>query len=412
MYNTKLYNTGLYNHDTPATQLTPERILRIAFASDAYTSSPSWEIANSELRSFSVRRGRQHELNRMEAGTLTCLLVNTDRRYWPGETGSPHYPNVKPGVRINLRAMFQTEVYDLFTGYIERWTPSFILQGLKGNMMTVEAADAIKNLAVVELNDGTGYAIMISGTRIHAVLNDINWLLADRDIDTGQTTLQATGALSNVKAMDHLFTVQDSEGGIIFITGGGVLTFHDRHARFKAPLLTSQATFSDVSGQKYADIIFSYDDQYIYNDVRRTRTGGTEQTASDAASQGDFGKRTNSKQGLLMSNDNEALAQAGYLKNKYKNPAMRIRAIKIYPQADPGNLFPKVLSYDIGTKITVQLDESSISEDYHIEGIEHSWDKTSNKWVTTWQLTKSEALFWILGQAGFSELGQTTYLGY
>ncbi len=43
-------------------------VVRIAFASDAFTGSPSWTDVSSYLVSYSLKRGRQNELDRMEAG--------------------------------------------------------------------------------------------------------------------------------------------------------------------------------------------------------------------------------------------------------------------------------------------------------------------------------------------------------
>jgi len=411
MYNTKLYGTDLYWPHTRLDTETPQLITRFAFYNIAFADSPDWFPANVAI-SFDISRGRQHELNRIEAGTLTLNLLNTDYRFWANYASSPYYPWVKPGVRVNLRAVFNGATYDLFTGYVEEFMHGWLQPPDRGSVVTCRASDAIKNLSVMELNDATGYAQELSGTRIGHVLDDLDWPSADRDIDAGQSLVMATGALQNVKAMDHLFDVQDSEFGLFFISQGGIATFQDRHARFRSPLITSQAVFGDDAGEMhYCDIQFNYDDSYIYNDLRRTRQGGVEQVASDAASRNAFGKRTNSLQGLLVVTDSEALSQASYLLNKYKNPSLRVKQIKIYPQSMPGYLFPKILSYDIGTKITIRLNEAGIDEDYHIEGITHTMGQ-DRLWVTTWQLTRADAMIWSLGMAGFSELGETTLLGY
>lgn len=411
MYNAYRYNAVLYNYTQPTVQTMPLLIAGFAFGEEAFADSPSWKNANVIMR-FDISRGRQHELNRVEAGMLTILFRNTDYRFWANYVSSPYYPDVKPGVRVNFRALFNGTIYDLFTGYVEEFLPGWLQPPNMGSVMEVRASDVIKNLSVMELNDAVGYSQELSGARIGNVLDDLSFPPADRDIDAGQSLMVAPGALANVKAMEHLFNVQESEFGILFAAGNGILTFHDRHARFKEPLLTSQAVFGDDAGEMaYCEVLFSYDDSYIFNDVRRKRIGGTEQVSSDATSQSTFGKRTNSKQDMLVINDPEAKAQADYLKGRYKNPALRVKQVKIYPQRDPSNLFSKVLSYDIGTKITIRLNEAAIDEAYHIEGITHSMGQDM-KWVTTWQLTKAEAMFWVLGVAGFSELGETTILGY
>lgn len=60
------------------------------------------------------------------------------------------------------------------------------------------------------------------------------------------------------------------------------------------------------------------------------------------------------------------------------------------PDAEPADLFPKVLGYDISTRLTLQLNSTNnpamLDEDYHIEGVEHSWAASEDLWQTKWQL--------------------------
>ena len=202
--------------------------------------------------------------------------------------------------------------------------------------------------------------------------------------------------------------------GVVFIAGDGDVQFQDRHARLKSPFTTSQATFGDDPGeQKYKHLEPSYDDQFIYNDVRVTRSGGTEQTASDATSQTTYGQRSLVKTGLLMTTDAVAKDQADYRLSRNKDATLRSRTLVIKPGRDPVNLFPKVLNYDISTRITVRLNQATIDRDYHIEGIAHEYDARTGDWTTTWELSDADDIkYWVLGEVGFSELGETTILAF
>ena len=136
-------------------------------------------------------------------------------------------------------------------------------------------------------------------------------------------------------------------------------------------------------------------------------------TASDATSQTAYGQRSLSRTGLLIAADAEALSQAQYLLSRYKDPALRAKSILIKPDANPTLLWPHILGFDIGTRITLQLAQAVIDTDYHIEGIQHDWDARGNLWRTKWQLSDADAqAYWILGLAGFTELGTTTRLAY
>jgi hypothetical protein len=177
--------------------------------------------------SFSIERGRQHFLDRIEAGTVYLVLKNSSGNYWPNNAAGDYYPNVLPGKRINIRATYSAVTYDLFTGFIESWEPGWLGASQKGATMRLTCSDLLSRLSAFNLNSA-GYAEEVSGTRIGNMLDDLGWPAADRDLDTGQTTLQATGALANVNALDHLYTVQESEQGIVFIAGDGDVQFHDR----------------------------------------------------------------------------------------------------------------------------------------------------------------------------------------
>ena len=114
-----------------------------------------------------------------------------------------------------------------------------------------------------------------------------------------------------------------------------------------------------------------------------------------------------------MTTDNEALDQANYLDRRYNTPAMRNRLLREIPERDPGNLWPQVLGREISDRITVRRNEASIDHDYHIEGIEHDIDLVDRTWITKWQLSDADSqVFWMIGLAGFSEIGMTTWVGY
>jgi len=377
----------------------PTLTARIAFGTAPLVDTPTWSDLSRDLREFKIIRGRFHELDRMEAGTASILLSNSHGNYWPNNSGGAYYPDVLPVKRTNLRATYSATTYDLFTGFTESYNPEWLTLGGLGPCMRVESTDLVRMLARLLINDGVGYISESSGNRVGNVLDALLWNAVERDLDSGQSTLQATGAIANLNAMDHLFTVQESELGIFFMRGDGVAIFQDRHARLNSPYTTSQATFGDGVGEMpYRAIEFSYDETYLYNDIRITMDGGTEQTAGDATSQSDYGQRSLSRTGLLMTTNAEALSQAQYLLARFKDPEMRVKRIVIQPQRDPTNLWPKVLGYDISTRITIRLDQAGIDADYHIEGITHDVNVVKGTWETTWELSPASAqAFWILG---------------
>ena len=381
--------------------------VRIAFASNPF-AAPSWTDVTSLCMGFSTRRGRQHELDRMEAGTATITLLNTNGALWPNNTGGAYYPNILPGKRINIRATYNAVTYDLYTGFIEKWDPDFILKPIKGAVMKLSCVDIRKNLSRLYLNNA-GYSAELSGTRIGRLLTALGW--TDTSLDAGKSTMRATGALADENATGHMSLVEASELGIVYQAPDGVVVFEDRHHRL-INHTTSVATFSDTGDLPFYRIFPAFDDEFIYNDVRITREGGAQQAAVDTASADVFGKRSLSKTGLLMTTDGEALDQANYLESRYDNPVQRIKAIALRPDKEPATVYPKALGYDISTRIKVKLSQALIDADYHIEGISHDWEPGA-PWETRWELSGADnQAYWALGITNLSEMGQTTVLCY
>jgi hypothetical protein len=369
----------------------PSVICRIAFASDQYAASPSWTDVSADLMELSIHRGRQNEMNRIETGTATVKLLNISGDYWPDNAGGDYSPNVKIRKRINIQATYGGTTYDLFTGFIESWEPGFILEPIKGPVMVLQCADLQKNLSRYQLNNA-GYASEKTGVRIGNVLDSLGWPAGDRAIDTGESTLLATGALADTNAMDHIYSVQLAEQGIFYIAGNGNATFKDRYDR-PDHHASSVATFGDnpASELPYLNPEYAMEDTLLYNDVRLTRTGGTEQTAEDTDSQTAFGAFTYQDSSMLNSTDAEVEDIAYFIMRNHKDASLRLKSISVQAGVDPTNLFPKVLGYDISTRITVKLTAGSLDKDYHIEGFSHRW--TAEKpleWLTRWELSDAE----------------------
>ncbi len=391
----------------------PTVVLRIGFASDPLDSPQTWSDVSRYGQMFSIRRGRQQELGRMEAGVASIRLKNDSGVFWPDNASGAYYNNVKPGKQVNIRATYGVTTYDLYTGFVAGWNPNWLSDAGKTPVMDLDCVDLTRNLSRHQMTNA-GEAAELSGTRVGNVLDDYGWDAALRDIDNGQSTIQATGAQVNVNALSHLFNVQASESGIMYIAGDGDVQFEDRTHRQITPHTVSQATFGDDAGESsYKMLAPSFDDEYIYNTVTRTRVGGTLQSATDAASTTAYGPRTDSVTGLLMTSDGDALSQAQYILSRYKDPVLRAKSITIYPQARPADLWPKVLGFDISTRITLRLNQASLDKDYFIEGISHDVNAQTGTWATTWQLSEADnQVYWALGVAGYSELGETTKLFY
>jgi len=255
----------------------------------------------------------------------------------------------------------------------------------------------------------------LSGARIGHLLDAAGWPTADRNIDTGMAVLQSAD-LGTV-ALDGLQTVEETEQGRLFVTAAGLVRFIARDSILKAPYITSQGTFGDSGAElEYGDLEYEYDDQLIYNEAQVSRSGGTVQVVADATSQTRYLRRVRTLDGLLHQSDLTSRDLANWIVTHYKDPLLRVTGLTLEPSAGNDTThYPHVLGRELGDRVTVkrvpQNLGTAINQDAVIEGITHR--VSAQQWVTTWNLSPAETqIYWILGTAGFSELDQTTRVGF
>lgn len=372
--------------------------VRMAFGDDMFEAAPTWSDISADVLEVHTVRGRKHELDRMEAGTCILVLNNASGDYYPDNAAGTYYPDIKTMTRVNVRAAYNGgTAIDVFTGYVESWSPAWLGKSGKGPISKVVCSDALKIFARTLLNNA-GEAAELSGTRVGNVADEVGWPAGWRDIDTGQETLQATGAQANVNAKSHYDLIQQSELSLIYTAPDNDLQFEDRSHRTNAPHDTALSVFGDdgeAAGEdRYEDIDFVLDEALLYNDVRMTRIGGTEQTASDATSQTAYGVRSLARSGLLNSSDLAASILANFFAARYSDTATRVKSMLIRPGKNPVSLWYKCLNYNISDRLTIRLDQASIDTDYFIEGVQHDWVAKTDSFTTRWWLSDCSRYFY------------------
>ena len=176
----------------------------IAFGDDPLEASPTWTDVTSTVRALSFGRGRQHELNRFEAGTATFTLDNRDGAFNPDNTASTHYPDVKPMVPIRVQAVENAITYDMWSGFVERWPMSN--PGKVDAVVKVVAVDLFKLLSrqglssrweatVLEMGPRAFWRFSGSATKDLAEDHELDW-------STGPTATDQTGAWTLDKAVN------------------------------------------------------------------------------------------------------------------------------------------------------------------------------------------------------------------
>lgn len=388
-------------------------IVKEAFGQSVFVanSTATWTDITDDTMSLNIKRGRQHELDRIEAGTAVVTLNNASGNYWRNNTSGAYYianssDVVRPLTPIKIEAVDAGILYPIFYGVTESLEPGWIEErGGKSPIMTIQAVDFFKSFArysMVGSSPGailyptTAGAIDASAIRFQQVLTTIGFPTSMQVYYPSTVDGLPVGALTppngGTNAMEYLQDIATAEQGQIFITGSGSAVFHLQRFR---NTMTSSATFNS-SDMLYVFPELVDDDTFIYNEARITANPstdlpGTEQVYLAAASTiVEQGERALVRTDSILNYNYDAFAQAYKTVNSYDHSAIRCQSLTILPDADPSNLYPKVFGYDISTKITLQLNNTTnpanINSEYHIEGIEHHWGDKTDLWETKWQL--------------------------
>lgn len=369
-----------------------------------------WKTVTEYVLEINIRRGRSDALGRVEAGTASILFDNSNRTFDPNYTVGLMYPGVDPMRKIRIRATYSAVEYYLFVGYITSWPPDW--PGGLDATARIEAVDAFSYFARKKLNGA--YASEYSNWSIDTWLTNMDWPAADRQLFSGQSQIQS-GTFVNTPALQHFQNVADVESGLFYVDQQGRPTFHNRHYRLTNSQ-TSSATYGDQSPElPWLKTTKVYNDDDIWNEARITRTGGTEQVATDTASQAAYFTRTYTKT-LPMLTDVEALSLAQYIVGKYANPIFRYTSVTLDGQMDDA-LWVEMLSRVISERITIVERPPGgavpdvITQACYIEGVSHTI--TQDTWQTTFQLSAADSFqYWVLDSATLSVLDTSTRLAY
>lgn len=403
----------------------PTPKIECAFGDLPTSSSRTWVDITAYTRGFSTRRGRNTELDRIEAGEASVLLSNLDQRFDPNNSAGPYYGDLVPMTPIRITCAADGDTYGdeyfdtygdvrypIFSGLVQAWPQEY-----------PDNADAVAPLRCVDLfrslnlNKITAsYSSEATGTRVANVLTSAGWPTgADfRDIDTGQSTIQAA-TLTATPGLAHLQDVATSESGLFFVDRDGRATFIDRHSLLLAPLDLA-LTWSDTDGYSYLDIGFLDADVLLWNDISVVANALTTQTATDSTSVGRYFTRDLGVSTLLSATA-DMLSLAQYLLTRYKDPGTRVARLVVTGMSDQ-TAWPAILDREIGDKVRVERTPpgsgDSIVQDSVIEAIEFRAVASPRSWVVTWSLSPMDAAadYWILDDPIQSLLDTSTRLAF
>ena len=332
-----------------------------------------------------IRRGRNRITSKFEFGSATVALYDQNGDWNPLNSSSAYYPNLKPLRQIIIYATYLGVDYYLFSGYITDYDTGFRQGNEDVSSVMLKCVDAFKLLAgsAIDTVSGAG-AGQLSGARVNALLDAVEWPVSLRDIDNGDSTLQADpGGSRNV--LEALQTVENSEFGGLFIDAESNVRFISRNNLISNPA-TSIYTFSDTGSDiSYTNAVVAYDDTNLLNDVTVTRSGGTAQNAFDQTSIDTYFLHSGERTGILVQSDSEALNQAKGILATRKDPEVRIDSIQLnlYDDVNPNKPLAGVdIELLDGVTVTKTMPGSTtVTQPSLVNAIHH--DITKSSWNTT-----------------------------
>jgi hypothetical protein len=392
----------------------PTISIEIAFSTNP-GATPTYTDVTPYVREWHVRRGRNHELDRVQAATASVSFGNRGGRFDSNNASGPYYPNVQPGKRIRIRATYSAVTYDIFNGYIETWPQVWSMGPLGDAEVTVRAVDAFKILSLAKAT--ATRSAEASGTRVGAILDAINWPAADRSIDAGISTVQAK-TYDLEPGLSALQEVEVTEGGLLFMSADGKVTFKDRTKFVLDALDTANYTWGDLGSEKiYADLgPLERDDSNLWNQVVIDAPGKTTVDVTDSASRDAY---TVAYRPLTLStiheDQNEMADRANYLLTRYSTPANRVSEMVIETSID---YWDRLLDRELHSKLRARkrpVGGGTIEQDSFVEGITHDfYARRGTKWLVTLNLSPLDEVttYWVLGDTVYSVLDSTTRLYY
>ncbi len=221
----------------------PDICVQIGFASKPTDASQAWSNVTRYVRSLAIRRGRNDELARVEAGTCDILLDNRDSRFNPENTSSPYYPTVLPKKAVRVLFRSGTTVAPAFYGFTSGFPMSWPHTG-HDSIVQLQATDFLGLLARARLS------------------------LADRHTAVDATAADATISLNNVAApigwpMIYPYTITiDQEDmtvtnealTVLTVTRGANGTVPAAHPATSA-VRTASLRLAGLSGDVISDIL-------------------------------------------------------------------------------------------------------------------------------------------------------------
>jgi hypothetical protein len=335
--------------------------------------------------SIETKRGRNPQADQFQTGTLTMRIVDQNGDFNPQNPASPYYNLLTPMRKVQITATYGATTYPIFAGFITSYTTTTPKNANDVVYSTITAVDAFRLAQNAQVSTVAGTSAgQLSGARINALLDAIDWPASMRDVDAGLTTMQADPGTART-SLAAMQTVEISEYGALYVDAAGSFVFQDRDVTAGSTGLTPVVFNDNGSDISYFNAVWRLDDTLVYNSASITRTGGTAQTAINQPSIDKYFIHSYNQQNLLMETDAVALDYAQAYVASRAETSIRCDAIQLDLYTDNYNTgIIAALDLDYFDPVTITTNQpggSTLTKTLQVFGVAQSI--TPNSWKTT-----------------------------
>jgi len=334
----------------------------------------------------SIRRGRNRILNKFEAGTAVVVLADDNGDFSPANISSPYYGKLLPLRKIRIYADYDdgggTDRYYLYSGYITSYISTYGLGVDETSKITLQCVDGFRLLNGIGISTVAGAGSpQLSGDRINTLLDVVNFPTSQRDVDSGDSTLQADPGTSDRDLLGAIQLVESSEFGGFFLSAEGNATFLSRDTISKKADETPIVFSDDGTGITYQQIEFANDDTLLVNDVTVTRLNSVvPQNVFDQTSIDTYFLHSGKRDGILVQTDAEALNQAQTLLVARKDTTDRIDSmtLNLLDSSAPTKIVAglNLEIFDLVNVTKTVPGGSTITKELFVQGVQHDITQT------------------------------------
>lgn len=288
-------------------------------------------------------------------------------------------------------------------------------------------------------NAGKGYPGELPSTRLTRHLSRGGYTTGNNNIpanrfSTGRSILEASSSVDRTPALTDAQNIVNAEMGTLWIAPDGALVFEGRDDRFKrtTPVTTFGEDIANGECPYLPGVLYDFDPLYVYGNVQVTQTQGIIATGGrvtdiNAVTANYFGRSYNPPGSVDLLQTLMVQDMADWIFYTHNTPSQRIEAITIDPMSNPA-LWPFVFNVEVGQRIRVRrrprglngaLSNLTYDQQYFVEQVIHGSINLSVRqgplsWKTSLSLTPAPASAqpWLLDDATYSVLGNTTRLGF